>query len=250
MCRWRRCVMSEPGTRPMIEVRGVSKAYDGGVVRALNGIDLRVEQGEWVSLSGPSGCGKSTLLHLVAGLDSPTAGSIVVNGREIAGSAELDEYRRSELGLVFQFHYLLANFTSLQNITLAMFGNKRSRKERVAYARKLLGDVGLVAKERQLPSTLSGGERQRVAIARALANDPAIILADEPTGALDSAATAVVLELLRGIQRERGVTILMVTHDPGVAAAGDRVVYMRDGQVVADAAAAHGVGAEAWRGVG
>lgn len=234
----------------MIEVRGVSKAYDGGVVRALNGIDLRVEQGEWVSLSGPSGCGKSTLLHLVAGLDSPTAGSIVVNGREIAGSAELDEYRRSELGLVFQFHYLLANFTSLQNITLAMFGNKRSRKERVAYARKLLGDVGLVAKERQLPSTLSGGERQRVAIARALANDPAIILADEPTGALDSAATAVVLELLRGIQRERGVTILMVTHDPGVAAAGDRVVYMRDGQVVADAAAAHGVGAEAWRGVG
>ncbi len=242
--------MSEPGTRPIIDVRGVSKTYDGGVVRALNGIDLRVEQGEWVSLSGPSGCGKSTLLHLVAGLDSPTAGSIVVNGRDIAGSAELDEYRRSELGLVFQFHYLLTNFTSLQNITLAMFGNKRSRKERVAYARELLGDVGLVAKERQLPSTLSGGERQRVAIARALANDPAIILADEPTGALDSAATSVVLELLRGIQRERGVTILMVTHDPGVAAAGDRVVYMRDGQVVADAAAAHGAGAEAWRGVG
>lgn len=242
--------MSEPESSPMIDVRGVSKSYDGGVVQALNGIDLRVEQGEWVSLSGPSGCGKSTLLHLVAGLDSPTSGSIIVNGRDITGSAELDEYRRSELGLVFQFHYLLTNFTSLQNITLAMFGNRRSRKERVAHARELLRGVGLAGRERQLPSTLSGGERQRVAIARALANDPAIILADEPTGALDSAATAVVLDLLRGIKRERGVTILMVTHDPGVAAAGDRVVYMRDGLVVADAAAAHGAGAAAWRGVG
>jgi putative ABC transport system ATP-binding protein len=231
---------------PAIVLSNVTRTYDGGLVRALDGVDLEVARGEWVSLSGPSGCGKSTLLHLTAGLDRPTSGSIHVDGHDIAGQGSLDEFRRATLGLVFQFHYLLPNFSGLQNVLLAMFGSGRSGREKRQRARELLAEVGVAGKEKQRPNTLSGGERQRVAIARALANDPPILLADEPTGALDSSATQVVLELFRRIQRERGVTILLVTHDPVVAATGDRTVYMRDGRVVASAAEAHGAAAAAW----
>jgi putative ABC transport system ATP-binding protein len=238
--------MSNGATPAVIEMRGVVKHYDGGLVKALDGVDLAIEQGEWVSLSGPSGCGKSTLLHLAAGLDEPTAGAIHVNGRDVADQ-DIDDFRRSELGLVFQFHYLLPNFTSQQNITLAMFGSQRSRGQRKARARELLAEVGLSERGGHLPTNLSGGERQRVAIARALANDPTILLADEPTGALDSTATDHVLELLYRIRRERRLTILLVTHDPRVAAAGDRTVYMRDGKVVGSAAEAHGSAAAAWK---
>jgi putative ABC transport system ATP-binding protein len=215
-----------------IELRGLERTYDGGRVRALDGVDLEVARGEWVSLSGPSGCGKSTLLHLTAGLETPSAGSVVVDGQHIGAHGSLDEFRRKTLGLVFQFHYLLPNFDSMQNVTLAMFGSERSRAEKQARARDLLMEVGVPGKGKQRPGTLSGGERQRVAIARALANDPAVLLADEPTGALDVESTHVVLELFKRIQRERGTTILLVTHDPRVAAAGDRTVHMRAGRIV------------------
>jgi putative ABC transport system ATP-binding protein len=217
---------------PAIVLSGVRRHYEGGRVRAVDGVDLEIARGEWVSLSGPSGCGKSTLLHLIAGLDHPTSGSIRVAGRDVTRDGTLDDFRRRTIGLVFQFHYLLPNFTSLQNVVLAMFGGKRSRSEQRERARQLLEEVGLPGKERQLPGTLSGGERQRVAIARALANDPPILLADEPTGALDAAATGVILELFQRIQREHGTTILLVTHDPLVAGASDRQVFMREGRLV------------------
>jgi putative ABC transport system ATP-binding protein len=220
------------GARPAISLSSVVRHYDGGRIRAVDGVDLEIARGEWVSLSGPSGCGKSTLLHLIAGLDHPSSGAIVVNGRDVTRNGSLDDFRRKTLGLVFQFHYLLPNFTSLQNVVLAMFGSGRSRAEQRERARQLLEEVGLPGKEGQLPNTLSGGERQRVAIARALANDPPILLADEPTGALDVAATDVILDLFRRIHRDHGVTILLVTHDPRVAAASDRQVFMREGRFV------------------
>jgi putative ABC transport system ATP-binding protein len=229
-----------------ISLRRVFKRFEAGH-EALAGVDLDVAPGEWVSLSGPSGCGKSTLLHLTAGLDIPTSGEITVAGQDVTKAGSLDDFHRGTLGLVFQFHYLLANFTSHQNLLLAMFGSERSNKEKVTRAHELLAEVGVSHRAHQRPNTLSGGERQRVAIARALANDPRILLADEPTGALDSSATTHILDLLRRIQGERDLTILMVTHDPRVAAAGDRTVYMRDGRIVETAAAAHGEGAAAWQ---
>jgi putative ABC transport system ATP-binding protein len=214
-----------------IALSGVARRYAGGIT-AIDGVDLDIRRGEWVSLSGRSGSGKSTLLHLIAGLDTPTAGQIVVNGRDVTKQDSLDDFRRRELGLVFQFHYLLPNFSSLQNVALAMFGGSRGRRARIQRSRDLLAEVGLEGREKQRPGTLSGGERQRVAIARALANDPPILLADEPTGALDAESTAVILDLFRRVREERGLTILLVTHDPAVAAAGDRTVQMQSGRIV------------------
>jgi putative ABC transport system ATP-binding protein len=219
---------------PAIELHAVSRHYDRGRVHALDGVDLTVARGEWVSLSGPSGCGKSTLLHVTAGLERPSTGSVRVNGQDVVEDGSLDSFRRDTLGLVFQFHYLLPNFSSLQNITLAMFSGRLGRSAKRQRARDLLAEVGVPGKERQRPNTLSGGERQRVAIARALANDPPILLADEPTGALDAEARDHILDLFARIQRERGLTILLVTHDPVVASAGDRIVSMRAGRITGD----------------
>jgi putative ABC transport system ATP-binding protein len=214
-----------------IEVASLVKTFDDGRIRALAGLDLTVAQGEFVALTGRSGCGKSTLLHLLAALDSPTSGSMIVNGRNLANLRHLNEYRRNEVGLVFQLHNLLPHLTACQNIEIAMLGTGRRRHDQRDRAMELLGEVGLTDRAGSRPPQLSGGERQRVAIARSLANHPAVMLADEPTGSLDSESVDDVLGVLRQIRRDHGATILMVTHDPLVAAAADRVVTMRDGRV-------------------
>lgn len=228
--------MSDVPLPPAIELRDVVKLFDGGIVRALDGVSLIVHPGEFVAITGPSGCGKSTLLHLVAALDIPTSGTILVNGRDLRQAD--DRFRRTEVGLVFQLHNLLPHLNALENVAIAMFSNGMSHERQREKARELLAAVGLSAKERFQPPRLSGGERQRLAIARALANDPSVLLADEPTGNLDSASAERVLALFRAIRQERGVTILLVTHDMDVAATADRVVWMKDGRIVEGAAPA------------
>jgi putative ABC transport system ATP-binding protein len=224
--------MSEAATpSPAIQTVDVVKMFDGGLVHALDGVTMTVARGEFVAVMGPSGSGKSTLLHLVAALDAPSSGTITVNGRDLR-SAGNERFRRGEVGLVFQLHNLLPNLSVLENVEVPMFSNGMGHSQQRQRARELLEAVGLAAKEKMTPPRLSGGERQRVAIARALANHPSIILADEPTGSLDSAAADRILALFRRIREERSVTILMVTHDMHVATAADRVVYMRDGRVV------------------
>jgi len=227
--------MNDPIVRQHdVEVAGVTRIYPGHVT-ALDGVNLTVDCGEMVAITGPSGCGKSTLLHLLGAIDTPTAGSVVVRGRNLAEIADLSWYRRQEVGLVFQFHNLLPQLTALSNVVLPMFGTHRSARQRNTRARELLVAVDLGDCEDRLPTELSGGERQRVAIARALANDPKILLADEPTGSLDSASTERFLDLLERLSR-RGTTIVMVTHDSEVAARAHRIIEMRDGKVIAESA--------------
>ena len=213
-----------------VDVRGVTRVYPGQV-NALAGIDLTVRFGETVSISGPSGCGKSTLLHLLAAIDSPTSGTVTVAGHDLAHLRDPSDYRRNEVGLVFQFHNLLPQLSALANVELPMFGAGLSAHQRRSRARELLVEVDLGDCEARLPTELSGGERQRVAIARALANEPRILLADEPTGSLDSVSTARFLELLDRLGAS-GMTIIMVTHAPDVATHADRIIEMRDGIII------------------
>jgi putative ABC transport system ATP-binding protein len=214
-----------------IVAEDVVKTYDGGMVRALDGVSMTIAHGEFVAVTGPSGCGKSTLLHLIAALDQPTSGRIIVNGRDLR-TAGNEEYRRNEVGLVFQLHNLLPQLTAIENIEVAMFSNGMSHRAQRERSRELLDAVGLTEKEKMTPPRMSGGERQRLAIARALANDPSILLADEPTGSLDSAAVERVLELLRTIRERHDVTVLLVTHDQHVASTAERIITMRDGKIL------------------
>ncbi|MHB8221164.1 MAG: ABC transporter ATP-binding protein [Acidimicrobiales bacterium] len=215
-----------------MEVHDLVKVYEGSLGKALDKLSLEVESGEFVAITGPSGCGKSTLLHLIAALDTPTSGTIRVNGHDVVHSKDLDGYRRYQVGLVFQLHNLLPRLTAVKNVEIAMMGTHLSAVQRHRHARELLADVDLERREDRRPTELSGGERQRVAIARALANEPSVLLADEPTGNLDSAAVRTVLGLFDRVRRDHGTTILLVTHDPLVAKATDRVVYMQDGRAV------------------
>jgi len=204
-----------------------------GTVEALAGVDLGVRRGEFVAVAGVSGSGKSTLLHLVGGLERPTGGQVWVDGVELgsAGEAELTHHRRRRVGFVFQTFNLLPRLTTLENAALPLMFAGVPRREREAQARALLEQVGLGHRLDHYPTQLSGGEQQRVAIARALGHDPAVILADEPTGNLDTQTGAGILALLRRLNRERGVTVLLVTHDPAAAAVADRVIHLRDGRV-------------------
>jgi putative ABC transport system ATP-binding protein len=230
--------------RYIIEVSGVYKAFENGRIRALNGADLRVKSGEFVAVMGPSGCGKSTLLHLIAALETPDSGTISVGGTDLADHRNLSQFRAREVGLVFQMHNLLPTLTAGENIQIPMFESRLSSRERKTRADQLLSLVGLTGKGDQRPTELSGGERQRVAVARALANDPVILLADEPTGSLDSKAGQRILDLLEELRVERGLTIVLITHDPGIASRADRIVRMLDGQVVGEDAIVAGFGVE------
>lgn len=221
----------------VLDVRGLRRTFaareDEGIrVRALRGIDLAVAEGEFVAIMGPSGCGKSTLLNLVAGLDSPTEGTISVGGQDVAGLSEdgRARFRRTHIGIVFQFFNLLEGMSVLENVTLPSLIAGSSRKAAEARAKDLLDLLGISAKTSKLPGVLSGGQRQRLAIARALANEPTLLLADEPTGSLDTAGGAEILELLRRLGKG-GQTIVLVTHADAVAEAADRVVRMRDGRI-------------------
>ncbi len=217
-----------------IDVHGVTKSFEKARIVALNGVDLTVMRGEFVAIIGPSGCGKSTLLHLIAALDRPDQGTIVVNGVELASCRNLSAYRARDIGLVFQFHNLLAALTASENVQIPMYELRRTAAERRRRADDLLAKVGLQGKGHQRPTELSGGERQRVALARALANDPPILLADEPTGNLDSRSSERILDLLGEIRAERSLTIVLVTHDLNVAGRADRIVSMLDGRVVGE----------------
>ncbi len=221
-----------------IAARSVTKTYEQGTVQALRGVDLTIRRGEVVAVVGPSGSGKSTLLHLLGGLDRPTSGEIVFDGRPLGNDIDLELFRATQVGFVFQTFHLLPTLTALQNVQVPMFEVQRSPGRRQAKAQALLQRVGLAGRARHLPPQLSIGERQRVAIARALANDPAIILADEPTGSLDSKASAEIVALLQTINREHGTTVIVVTHDSAVAGAAHRIVHILDGCLVTPAAAA------------
>ena len=218
----------------VLEARGLAKTYDtgGAEVLALRGVDLAIERGEFVAIMGPSGCGKSTLLNLLAGLDRPTAGEVRLDGERIdrLSEAELARLRRRKIGFVFQFFNLLPTLSAVENVELPLLLIGRRRKDARRTANDLMGELGVGDKRAAAPVQLSGGQQQRVALARALANTPDIVLGDEPTGNLDSAATREVLGLLRAA-RDRGQTLLLVTHDARVAAAADRVVTLRDGLV-------------------
>jgi len=221
--------MNEPAAG--IEVEDVSKVYERHARPALDHLSLTIGTSEFVAITGPSGCGKSTLLHLIAGLDRPSSGTVRVGGEDIQ-RVNADRFRRRRIGLVFQLHNLLTHLTAEQNVAIPMFGTGRTVRDRVARSRELLDDVQLGDRAGRRPPELSGGERQRIAIARALANDPSILLADEPTGSLDSASVDRVLGLLQKLRTDRGLTIVLVTHDLNVAASADRLVRMADGHVV------------------
>ena len=224
-----------------LRLRGVRKTFEADLapVRALRGVDLEVSAGEFVAIMGPSGCGKSTMLNLVAGLDMADEGEIAIDGEVITGRDEdwLARMRRRHIGMVFQFFNLLEGMTALENVTLPAVIAGTKRKPAESRARDLLDLLGLGDKTSEMPSVLSGGQRQRLAIARALANEPTLLLADEPTGALDSDGGREVLELFRRLHAD-GQTIVMVTHSDEVASGADRIVTMRDGKVEGQESAA------------
>ncbi len=227
--------MNNMADAALLRARGVRKEYGKGegLVRAVDGVDLEVDPGETVAVMGPSGCGKSTLLHLLGGLDRPSGGEISLAGRRIdqIGEKALARMRRTAVGFVFQAFHLMEELTAVENVELPALLAGRSPRAARRRAADLLDQVGLADRARFLPSALSGGQRQRVAIARALSNEPLVVLADEPTGNLDSAATVEVLRLFDSLH-EGGQTLVIVTHDERIAATADRLISMRDGAFV------------------
>jgi putative ABC transport system ATP-binding protein len=222
-------------THPILATSGLTRRFRSGdkTITVLHDVSIAVARGELVAIMGPSGSGKSTLLSLLAGLDRPSEGSVVVDGQAIEGLGEdaLALLRRRKIGFVFQSFQLLANFTAAENVMLPLeLLGRAGVRER---ARELLARVGLDGRGHHYPSQLSGGEQQRVALARAFAPDPALLLADEPTGNLDGENGRMVLDLMLGLRRDLGTTLILVTHDPALAARADRVIHLRDGRVEA-----------------
>lgn len=216
----------------IVEIKGLEKSYEKGRIKALNGIDLEIKKGEFVSIIGPSGSGKSTLLNMLGALDIANSGSINVAGYDLTKKKRLDQFRSKKIGFIFQLHNLIPNISVLENVEIPMFEGKLSGKMRKERALELLNLVSLEDKAKIRPTKLSGGERQRVAIARALANEPEIILADEPTGSLDSRTSKKILEQLNKLHKEKNVTLIIVTHDMNVAKLADRVIEVLDGKIL------------------
>ena len=221
---------------PLIQLEKVTKNYRIGdeTVRALAGVDLEVAEGEFVALVGPSGSGKSTMLHIIGGLDSPSSGEVIVAGRNLsqASDNQLSSYRNRSVGFVFQTFNLHPTLNALENVALPLVFSGVSHRKRLEAARQALEEVGLAERAGHRPNQLSGGERQRVSIARALVAGPKIILADEPTGNLDSKTGERIIALLLRLNRERGITTILVTHDLDIAGRVPRILYMRDGSIV------------------
>jgi len=221
----------------VFEALRIAKEFDDGRVAALQGVDFTIAAGEFVALVGPSGSGKTTLLNMLGLLDSPSSGSLKYRGNEMTGLTDPARYRAREIGFIFQSFHLLGTFTVTENVQIPMFGQGLSAKARAARAAELLDSVGLSHRLNHFPVKLSGGERQRAAIARSLANRPGVLLADEPTGNLDSQNAAQVMELLSQLQRDHQTTLVLVTHDREVAAHASRLLTMRDGRIISDSAA-------------
>jgi putative ABC transport system ATP-binding protein len=224
----------------ILEVRDVKKSYENGTIEALRGVSLGIAQGDFLAITGASGSGKSTLLHLLGGLDTPTEGAVLFRGQPLGKSGgsgngaaclDLDTYRATSAGFIFQSFHLLPALNALENVQVPMLGTGSHPGNREERARALLTELGLEPRLHQYPNQLSAGERQRVAIARSLVNEPQVLLADEPTGNLDSVNSAKILEILAQVQQRHGTTLVMVTHDLTIAATAHRHVAMRDGRI-------------------
>ena len=219
---------------PLLEIDNVRREFDDGQVLALRGVNLTIQEGEYVAIMGSSGSGKSTLLSLLGALDTPNSGEIRYRGQPLSNYPDLGQFRAKHLGFIFQSFLLLPTLTALENVLVPMFEMPWPRPERQRRAAELLEAVGMGHRLNHMPEKLSGGERQRVAIARSLANEPSILLADEPTGNLDTQNAAQIMDLLRSVHHQRKNTMILVTHDPAIAKTADRIITMRDGQVVED----------------
>ena len=219
----------------VVETQHLCRFYgDGATVRALDDVSLIISRGDFLTVMGPSGSGKSTLLHMIGALDRPTSGQVIVNGEDLATIRDVDHFRAQTVGFVFQLHNLLPALTARENVEVPMRGQGLSERDVRRRSEHLLELVGLPGRMNHVPGQLSGGERQRVAVARALANAPAIILADEPTGSLDTQSGSEIVDLMESINQEQGTTILVVSHDPRVARRTRRILTMRDGKIVDD----------------
>ena len=224
-----------PAGPPVVfEAAGLKKDFDDGQIEALRGVDFKIAEGEFVAIVGPSGSGKTTLLQMLGALDHPSTGTLSYRGESLLDLPDAAAYRSHEIGFIFQAFHLLPTFTASENVQIPMFENHKSRAARKTRALELLKAVGLEQRVNHFPAKLSGGERQRVAIARSLANSPSVLLADEPTGNLDSESASHVLDLLTSLHRERHMTLILVTHDMNVAARASRALQMKDGHVVFD----------------
>ncbi len=225
---------------PLIKTVDLTKIYgNGNEIRALDGVNTQIARGEFIAVMGPSGSGKSTLLNMLGALDRPTRGQVHINGQELSQIQDLDQFRARQVGFVFQLHNLIPTLDAVENVEVPMQGQGRSRSARRQRALNLLEMVGLGGRLHHLPAQLSGGQRQRVAIARALANEPALVLADEPTGNLDSQSGGEIIALLRQLNQDLCTTFVIVTHDLKVARQTNRVLLMQDGQIVDDHQVGH-----------
>lgn len=217
--------------KTMVQIIDLTKAFEGGRLVALDQVNLTIEEGEFISIMGPSGSGKTTLLNMIGALDTPTQGKVLIDGIDLQMVKDLAQFRARKVGFIFQLHNLIPTLNALENVQVPMCELKMTSRERRQKALELLESVGLKERINQVPPKLSGGERQRVAIARALANNPRMVLADEPTGNLDSQTGAQIIRLMRQLNQSYGITVIIITHDPNVAGATDRVIQIIDGRV-------------------